>query len=125
MPNHHRIAHFLSARDVAFLSIGALMGLWSAFAVYGKPEQQKFDQRPTRAVSIVEIRGDGTQEWFLNGCRHRDDGPAMVRPDGSKQWWKYGEFVRSTSPPSLDRWRKENPRVIEALAPSHIIPRSD
>ena len=26
----------------------------------------------------VKVYSDGTQEWFLNGKRHRIDGPAIV-----------------------------------------------
>ncbi len=29
----------------------------------------------------------GTKGWFLNGKRHRIDGPAIEWKDGSKSWW--------------------------------------
>jgi hypothetical protein len=30
---------------------------------------------------------DGTKSWFLNGKRHREDGPAIESSDGTKSWW--------------------------------------
>ncbi len=30
---------------------------------------------------------DGTKAWFLNGKRHREDGPAEEWADGYKSWW--------------------------------------
>ncbi len=30
---------------------------------------------------------DGTKAWYLNGQRHREDGPASEYTDGSKGWW--------------------------------------
>jgi hypothetical protein len=44
------------------------------------------------------IHPDGTQEWVLNGKRHRVDGPALVRADGMQQWWVYGLCHRFDGP---------------------------
>ena len=33
---------------------------------------------------------NGTVMWFLNGARHRVDGPAIVWPGGTKEWWLNG-----------------------------------
>ena len=37
----------------------------------------------------------GTKSWYLNGKRHREDGPAIEWPDGTKWWYlndiKYSE----------------------------------
>lgn len=30
---------------------------------------------------------DGTQIWYLNGKRHREDGPAYLKTDGSRAWY--------------------------------------
>ena len=38
-------------------------------------------------------RTDGTKEWYLNGKRHREDGPAVKRWDGDKEYWLNGEKV--------------------------------
>ena len=62
------------------------------------------------------VRADGTQEWWRNGKRHREDGPAyvsggiqswwrndkrhredgpaLVWPDGTGEWWIDGKYIR-------------------------------
>ena len=30
-------------------------------------------------------------QWLLNGKYHREDGPAIEYPDGSKTWWLNNE----------------------------------
>ena len=41
------------------------------------------------------IESDGSKRWWLNGQRHRVDGPAVEYSDGDKEWWlnsqKYNE----------------------------------
>ena len=44
------------------------------------------------------IRLDGAIEYRLNGVLHREDGPAMESPDGSKMWCLYGELHREGGP---------------------------
>jgi len=47
-----------------------------------------------------------TTSWFLNGKRHREDGPAFERPDGYndgyndgyKAWWINGKRHRADGP---------------------------
>ncbi len=41
---------------------------------------------------------DGTQEWYQNGKRHRDDGPAMVYPSGTEVWYQNGKRHRDDGP---------------------------
>ena len=45
-----------------------------------------------------EIRADGTKEWFLNGKRHREDGPAVERASGTKEWFLNGLLHREDGP---------------------------
>jgi len=33
------------------------------------------------------IDTDGSKFWYLNGVKHREDGPAIEWSDGSKFWW--------------------------------------
>ena len=35
----------------------------------------------------------GTKAWFLNGKLHREEGPAVERPDGTKEWYLNDEEV--------------------------------
>jgi hypothetical protein len=41
---------------------------------------------------------DGTQEWFLNGKRHRTDGPAWIAADGTQAWYIDGHLHRTDGP---------------------------
>ena len=34
---------------------------------------------------------DGTKRWYLNGEKHREDGPAFERENGTKYWFLNGE----------------------------------
>ena len=40
------------------------------------------------------IYPDGTQLWYRNGKRHRDDGPSAVYPDGTQYWHRNGFRVK-------------------------------
>ena len=33
---------------------------------------------------------DGRKQWYLNGLLHREDGPAFEWADGEKQWYLNG-----------------------------------
>jgi hypothetical protein len=35
--------------------------------------------------------GDGDKSWYLNGYPHREDGPAWEGVDGTKYWYINGE----------------------------------
>ena len=41
---------------------------------------------------------NGHKEWYLNGCLHREDGPAVEYADGDKEWWLDGELHREDGP---------------------------
>ena len=34
------------------------------------------------------VHPDGRQYWYRNGQLHRDDGPAIVYPDGAQYWYR-------------------------------------
>ena len=36
--------------------------------------------------------------WFLNGNFHREDGPAIIFPSGTKKWLLNGELHREDGP---------------------------
>jgi hypothetical protein len=44
------------------------------------------------------IYADGTKEWFQHGRYHRDDGPAIDEADGDKEWWQHGRRHRDDGP---------------------------
>ena len=33
---------------------------------------------------------DGYKAWYLNGVRHREDGPAIEYKSGNREWWLNG-----------------------------------
>ena len=36
------------------------------------------------------MKPDGYQSWWQNNHLHRDDGPAIIRPDGDFEFWWQG-----------------------------------
>ena len=40
------------------------------------------------------VRVDGTLAWFQKGKRHRTDGPAVEYARGKKEWWQNGQRHR-------------------------------
>ena len=43
-------------------------------------------------------RADGLKEWYINGKRHREDGPAVEYADGETSWYINGEIHREDGP---------------------------
>ena len=41
---------------------------------------------------------NGTKYWYLNGKRHREDGPAIEYPNGEKHWYLNGKLHREDGP---------------------------
>jgi hypothetical protein len=46
----------------------------------------------------VKVFSDGSKAWYLNGNRHREDGPAIEWANGSKSWWINGKLHREDGP---------------------------
>jgi hypothetical protein len=46
----------------------------------------------------LTIDEDGDKEWYLNGRKHRVDGPALEYHDGYKQWFLNGKLHREDGP---------------------------
>ena len=47
---------------------------------------------------ICEIDKYGTKRWFINGIRHREDGPAVEFLDGENHWYFNGKVHRLNGP---------------------------
>lgn len=56
-----------------------------------------FHDRPDNFTGIVESE-NGDKAWYLNGKRHRVDGPAEEWSDGTKFWFLDGESHRVDGP---------------------------
>ena len=39
-----------------------------------------------------------SEEWWLNGLRHREDGPAIESKNGGEEWWLNGKRHREDGP---------------------------
>jgi hypothetical protein len=48
--------------------------------------------------SVCKTDEVGTKHWYLNGKRHREDGPAIEYSDGSKHWYLNGNLHREDGP---------------------------
>ena len=46
----------------------------------------------------LRVDEDGTQEWWVNGQRHRLDGPAYIGAAGTQEWWVNGQRHRPVGP---------------------------
>ncbi len=46
----------------------------------------------------VEVYANGTKLWYLNGKRHREDGPAAEWSNGTKSWFLNDELHREDGP---------------------------
>ena len=49
----------------------------------------------------VKVWANGYKAWYLNGKRHREDGPAMEWANGYKAWWLNGKEVTEEEHKSL------------------------
>jgi len=51
-------------------------------------QEFRFDALPPECIGIrmFEEYEPDTRMWICNGARHRTDGPAMIKPDGSVYW---------------------------------------
>ena len=44
---------------------------------------------------ICTTASNGSKFWYLNGKRHRTDGPACEYANGNKEWYLNGVFIRN------------------------------
>lgn len=49
------------------------------------------------------IDDDGDKEWFKNGKKHREDGPAVIYNDGQQEWWFDGKLHREDGPAVINK----------------------
>jgi len=46
----------------------------------------------------VKVYANGTKHWYLNGKRHREDGPAVESANGDKYWFLNDKRHREDGP---------------------------
>jgi len=48
-----------------------------------------------------EIDKYGTERWYKDGKRHREDGPAVINTAGLERWYKDGKRHREDGPATI------------------------
>jgi hypothetical protein len=86
---------------------------------------------PTRANRVVKKNGmpvnrNGSLFWYRDGELHREDGPAVIKPDGSQFWKRDGQLHREDGPAEIwadgtRRWYRNN-RLHREDGPAEIRP---
>lgn len=54
----------------------------------------------------------GTKRWYLNGEFHREDGPAIIYPDGDYRWYIHGQLISTTQTGFKNYLIKENLKTL-------------
>lgn len=102
--------HFLPPLDMVVLAIigivvGTLLGLGTiAFINFLCEDRFFWDEEGEyhRIGKPAVIRKNGTKEWWLHGQRHRKDGPAITYKDGSQEWYLHGRRHREDGPALIE-----------------------
>ena len=63
----------------------------------GSYKTGKVREKLTETDTVVEITRYHS-EWYRNGQRHREDGPAYEGSDGTREWWLNGQRHREDGP---------------------------
>jgi len=57
------------------------------------------DGKTKHSLSLpAVVHPNGTKEWWLDGVRHRKNGPAILFDDGGEEWWVNGVRHRKNGP---------------------------
>ena len=51
-----------------------------------------------RGFTGVKTDENGAKVWYVDGKRHRVDGPAVELADGSKAWWVNDKLIKKEGP---------------------------
>lgn len=46
----------------------------------------------------VRVHHNGSEHWYLNDKRHRENGPAITYEDGTQEWWINNQLHREDGP---------------------------
>ena len=85
---HNKTTYDAAERITTFhFENGRTMRLWN-----DTTQQWFLNGEPHREDGPAVIWADGTKSWYLNGKLHREDGPAVIRADGTKYWYLNGEL---------------------------------
>jgi len=77
------------------ISLGRVPGLPNGrHIVSGNKQIYIRNGKKHRDNGPAEIRRDGYKAWFKFGVKHRSKGPAVIHPDGTKEYWVDGKFIK-------------------------------
>jgi hypothetical protein len=62
---------------------------------------------------------DGSKEWYLDGKRHREDGPAVESSDGVNEWYIRGKKLLPSEYPNLPY--HQHPKLINSMLAYHVM----
>ncbi len=62
----------------------------------------------------VKVYDIGSKEWYLNGKRHREDGPAIEHAYGDKSWFLNG--VNYTEEDFIEKTTKVTELTLDEIA---------
>ena len=65
---------------------------------WGKRKEWWINGKRHREDGPAREWSDGGTEWYLNGKRHREDGPAIEYANGYKSWYLNGKLHREDGP---------------------------
>lgn len=65
---------------------------------YGHKVWRNINGQVHREDGPAVIRTEGTEIWYIMNSRHREDGPAFIEPNGVKIWYKMGNLHREDGP---------------------------
>ena len=72
----------------------------------------------------MQVSSEGTHRWYLNDELHREDGPAVIYPNGCQEWFFHNKLHRKDGPAVIwsngyQEWylngrlhRKDGPAII-------------
>jgi hypothetical protein len=72
-------------------------------------------------------RADGSKQWYRHGLVHREDGPALELKDGTKAWFRDGQLHREDGPAIVwsngeKRWWRDGIQIIDPDEISKLMP---
>jgi hypothetical protein len=75
--------------DPSYQALYQVAGVMQPCCLEKTAEWKDKDGRLHRDDGPAVIKPDGTQEWYQHDERHRDDGPAWIWPDGRQLWYQH------------------------------------
>lgn len=111
-------ANFGSGENLVFNGLRKILGMTYTVVLPDGTIETRRRGVLHREDGPAVLRTNGTRMWYKNGKLHRDGGPALEFYDGSKEWWREGKRHRDDGPAiiftdGIKRWYTDNEFVRE------------